>query len=84
MFHYFNISKYISISALFHNFSLMFCGFFAGFLKIIAPEVGFSTIFPLQGPEFGALSLCPGSGEFALSKNSTNSQAWNRPMQKRF
>ena len=43
--------------------------FFAGFLKIIAPGWGFSTIFLPQGSGFRTLFV-PGGGEFALSKNS--------------
>ena len=39
----------------------MFCGFFAGFLKIIAPGWGFLP----QGSGF-----VPAGGEFTLSKNS--------------
>ena len=49
MFH--NISKHISISV-FRNFCLMFCGFFAEFLKTIAREWGFSRIFLPQGSGF--------------------------------
>ena len=40
---------------------------FPGFLKIITPGWGFSTIFQLQGPGF-AISLCLVGGEFARSK----------------
>ena len=40
---------------------------FAGFLKIIAPGWGFSTIFLPQGSGFRTF-LMPGGGEFALSK----------------
>ena len=57
--------------------------FFAGFFKLIAPGVEFSHDFSAQHRGF-ALSLCPGGGEFALSKNSPggcqgggDGKAWN-------
>ena len=60
-----NISKHISISV----FQNMFCVFFAGFLKIIAPGGGvLARFFCPMGQGF-ALSLCPRGGEFALSKD---------------
>ena len=48
----------------------MFCVLFYGFLKIIAPGVGFNTVLSARGVGVGGLSLRPGGGEFALSKNS--------------
>ena len=48
----------------------MFFGvFFAGFLKIIVPGVGFQHDFSAPGVGV-SLSLCARGGEFALSKNS--------------
>ena len=49
MFHYFNISKHISISVLFFLFSILCFVFFGGFLKIIATGVGFSHDFSATG-----------------------------------
>ena len=45
----------------------MFCGFFARFLKIIAPGVEFSTTFLPMGRGF-APSLCPGCGMSPFKK----------------
>ena len=56
---YHNISKHISISVLFFIISVWFL---AGFLKISA--LGGRVL-----AQFFALSLCPGGGKFALSKN---------------
>ena len=62
MFHCFNISRHISISVL-------FCGVFAEFLKIIAPGLGFWYDFSATGVGVSHF-LCArgGGGEFALSK----------------
>ena len=67
MFHCFNISKHISIFAFqycFSQFLFMVCEFFAGFLGW-----DLALFFCPRGRGF-KLSLCPGGGEFALSKNS--------------
>ena len=48
----------------------MFCGIFAGFLKIIGPGDGVLARFFCPRSRGFALSLCPGCGEFALSKSS--------------
>ena len=55
--------------------------FFACFSKIIARGWGFKTIFLPQVSEFRTF-LCPGGGEFALSKTLPggfrgDGQAWN-------
>ena len=52
MFHYFNISIHIIISALFSMISVLCFLFFAGFLKINGPGWGISTIFLPQGAGF--------------------------------
>ena len=45
-----------------------FVGFFAAFLNVIDPGWVLARFFCPSGQAF-ALSLCPGTGEFALSKN---------------
>ena len=62
---------------------LAFQYFFPAILKIIASGWGFSMIFLLDGRTF-AVSLCPGGGEFALSKKfpralprGGDGHAWN-------
>ena len=62
---------YYYLSTVFQDFCLMFCGgFFAEFLKINAPGGGVLARFLCSRGQGFALSLCPGGGAFALSKNS--------------
>ena len=49
----------------------MFCCFFAGCLKIIAPGVGFWHDFSATGVRVFALSLCPGVENPPFQKNSS-------------
>ena len=60
MFHCFNISEHISISVLFFIISIS-C-IFAGFLKIIVPGWGFSTIFLPLEVEVSHFICAPGVG----------------------
>ena len=62
MSHCFNISKHIYLAFVFHNFYLMFCGFFAGFLKRITRGWDFSTILLPQGLEFRTFFVPGGEG----------------------
>ena len=79
MFHCFNISKHISNSVLFLiTFVSCFVYFFAGFLKIIAPGVGFFTISLPQGSGFRTFFVARGWGIRPFKKNSQgDGQAWN-------
>ena len=62
IFHYFNISKHISVSVLFVQFLYHVLSFLARFLKIIAPGWAFSTIFLPQGSGFHTFFVPEGWG----------------------
>ena len=70
MFHCFNISKHISISVLFFLISVScFVGFFAGFLKVIAPRVGLYHYFSAPGVGVLHFSCARGGGISPFQKN---------------
>ena len=80
MFHFFNISICISISALFFIKFLPHVLFFAEFLEMIVLGWVFPQSFCPRGRGF-TLSYCPGGLEFALSESSPgvcrgDGQAW--------
>ena len=58
----------LAFSTVFHNFCLMFCGFLAGFLKIIAPRGGVLAHFFCPRGEGFALSLCSRGWAFPFQK----------------
>ena len=82
MFHCFNISKYISISVMFFITSVSCFVFFVGFLKIIAPGWGFSTMFLPQRSGFCNFFAGGGMRNLPFQKNFPgvcpgDGQAWN-------
>ena len=71
MFHCFNISKHISISVLFFIISVLcFVGIFCYIFKNNCPRGGVLARFICPKCRGFALFLCPGGGEFVLSKKS--------------
>ena len=64
MSHCFIISKLIRISVLFYIISVSCFVPFSGFLKIIEPKWGFSTIFLLKRSEFCHFFVPVEGGEF--------------------
>ena len=67
---YHNISKHISILVLFFVISVSCFVFFAGFLKIIAPRVGFKRDFSAPGLGFCTFIVPRGWGIHPYKKDS--------------
>ena len=81
---YHNISKPISISVLFFVISVSCFVFFAGFLKIVAPRVGFKHDFCAPGVGFCTVIVPREWGIHPFKKDSPGvclgrggGQAWN-------